>query len=106
MPIGGGKYDDICNLVCEKSEAKGAAIIIFKGERGGGFSVQGPPEFHKALPDILESMAAQMRNDIRDLEAPHIICPKCKKASYSAGDIDNKFCIDCGFHSELGGRKE
>jgi len=33
--------------------------------------------------------------------APHITCPKCKKDSYSAGDIKAKFCIDCGYHSDL-----
>lgn len=30
----------------------------------------------------------------------HIICPKCHKISHSAGDIDNKFCRDCGFHEK------
>lgn len=36
-------------------------------------------------------------------EAPSITCPKCKRTSYSQGDIDHKFCIgeECGFHSDL-----
>ena len=30
-----------------------------------------------------------------------ITCPKCNKESYNLGDVVNKFCIDCGFHSNF-----
>lgn len=34
-------------------------------------------------------------------EAPSITCPYCNRTSYSKGDIDNKFCIVCGYHRDL-----
>lgn len=27
-------------------------------------------------------------------------CPSCHKVSYSAGDIKNQYCRDCGYYSE------
>lgn len=35
------------------------------------------------------------------LGLPHITCPSCDKTSFSAGDIDNKYCKYCGYHSEI-----
>lgn len=32
---------------------------------------------------------------------PSITCPKCCIASYCKGDIDNLFCIKCGFHRDI-----
>jgi len=34
-------------------------------------------------------------------KAPSITCPKCERTSYSQGDIQHKFCIVCGYHSDL-----
>jgi len=34
-------------------------------------------------------------------DSPYITCPCCHKKSYSQGDIENKFCRDCGFHDDL-----
>ena len=36
-------------------------------------------------------------------DAPSITCPKCKRTSYSQGDIDHKFCVGdgCGFHADF-----
>lgn len=28
----------------------------------------------------------------------NIQCPKCKRVSYSRGDIENKYCAKCGYH--------
>ena len=28
---------------------------------------------------------------------PHILCLTCNMASYSAGDIENRFCPTCGY---------
>lgn len=33
---------------------------------------------------------------------PSITCPRCGRVSYSQGDIDNKFCVVCGFHDDFG----
>lgn len=42
MALGPGKYDEICTIVRRGTEAAGAAVIILKGEKGSGFSFQGP----------------------------------------------------------------
>jgi hypothetical protein len=61
MPVGPGKYDDLCTLVREKAKADGAIVIIIRGEYGGGFSCQADLATTAALPDILENIAKQMR---------------------------------------------
>jgi len=36
-----------------------------------------------------------------DIKKPSITCPECNKTSYCLGDIQHKFCIQCGFHSDI-----
>lgn len=64
MPIGPGKYDDLCTDVRERSKAHFAAVIIVGGELGSGFAVQGDMATQLALPDMLEKMARDIRQDI------------------------------------------
>lgn len=64
MTIGPGKYDDLCTMVREKTGAAGAIVIVIGGERGSGFSCQGALELTTMLPDLLETMAHQMRRDL------------------------------------------
>jgi hypothetical protein len=61
MPIGPGKYDDLCTMVREKAKAKGVIVIVFGGDKGGGFSCQADPLTALALPEILEQVAADIR---------------------------------------------
>jgi hypothetical protein len=61
MALGPGKYDDLCTMVREQAKAKGAVIIVLDGEHGKGFSCQADLRATLALPDILESVARQMR---------------------------------------------
>ena len=61
MPVGPGIYDDVCTDVRERTKAQGAIVIIVNGDRGGGFSCQADPLTTLRLPDILESMARQIR---------------------------------------------
>jgi hypothetical protein len=63
MPIGAGKYDDVCTHVRESTKAAGAIVIVIDGELGHGFSCQADIMTTLALPDILESMAASIRRD-------------------------------------------
>ncbi len=58
-----GKYDDLCTQARNAAEAEGAVLIIARGNRGSGFSVQGPIELHATLPEVLDQMAAQIRSD-------------------------------------------
>lgn len=61
MAFGPGKYDDLCTYAREAAKAQGVVLIVTDGERGSGFSVQGPLEVHMALPELLEQAALQIR---------------------------------------------
>jgi hypothetical protein len=61
MTFGPGKYDDLCTEVREKANARGAIVIVIGGERGNGFSCQGDLVTLSRLPDVLESLAVQIR---------------------------------------------
>ncbi len=62
MPLGPGKYDELCTQARVKAKADGAVVIIINGERGSGFSVQGDLMLQASLPDVLENVAAQIRH--------------------------------------------
>lgn len=64
MSQGPGKYDHVCTMVREVTDATGAVVIVFDGSQGSGFSMQAPIEIQAALPDILESMAKDIRADM------------------------------------------
>jgi hypothetical protein len=66
MALGPGKYDDLCTLVRERSGIKdvGGAIVIIIGDRGrNGFSCQADLATMRVLPDLLEDVARQIRQD-------------------------------------------
>ena len=62
MPIGPGKYDQLCTHVREIANARAAIIIVLDGEAGSGFSVQAhesvPP---KKLAAILQAVIDELR---------------------------------------------
>jgi len=59
-----GKYDDLCTYVREQSDAAAAVVIIVGGNKGHGFSVQAFADVTPQLPEMLESIARQMRKDM------------------------------------------
>jgi hypothetical protein len=63
MPIGPGKYDQYCTDVREKTKADAVLLIVIGGDLGGGFSCQADLATTMKLPDILETVAAQIRRD-------------------------------------------
>lgn len=64
MTIGAGKYDDLCTIVMEKSEAEAVLVVVLSGNKGHGFSMQMlRPELVKMVPDLLEDVAKQIRSD-------------------------------------------
>ncbi len=64
MTLGrGGRYEDACTVARESTKARGVVLIVFDGEHGNGFSVQVDAERLLALPEILETIAAQIRAD-------------------------------------------
>jgi hypothetical protein len=67
MSIGPGKYDELCTLVREEAQAKGAIVVIINGYKGSGFSVQADAFTTAHLAVILEDMAAEIRRSISTL---------------------------------------
>lgn len=64
MALGPGKYDDLCTQVREQLEADGVILVVIRGKKGSGFSVQGTLQVIATLPDTLEHMASEMRKDM------------------------------------------
>ena len=63
MAKGPGKYDDLCTLVREQAEAKGAIVIVLGGNKGFGFAVQLEPGIAVKLPELLRDMADQIEGE-------------------------------------------
>jgi hypothetical protein len=66
MTIGVGKYNHLCTYVRKQANADGALVIIIGGKLGSGFSIQAPLVLQLQLPDVLESMAKQIRADFHE----------------------------------------
>lgn len=64
MPVGPGKYDDLCTHVREAADADGAIVIIF-APTGFGFSVQASMDVQLTLPTILREVADQIEQSMR-----------------------------------------
>jgi len=61
MPLGPGKYDDVCTLVRVSAAARAAIVIVLDGQSGSGFSVQTDGTVLLNLPEILEQVAREIR---------------------------------------------
>jgi hypothetical protein len=66
MALGPGKYDDVCSLVRERvgitaESGGGVLVIVIGGKHGTGFACQADLTTTMALPDLLESVAKQIR---------------------------------------------
>lgn len=60
-----GKYDALCTMVRKEADAEGAIIIVIGGNVGHGFSVQVAPAMLLTLPDLLEHVAGQIREQLK-----------------------------------------
>lgn len=71
LPTNGpGKYDDICTVARERTDAQAAIVIIINGVLGSGFSLQSEhPDVVVQLPDMLETMAKEIREIITEEKA-------------------------------------
>jgi hypothetical protein len=63
MVWGPGKYDDEATLVRERVKAQGVIVVIIGGDKGDGFACQTNLSTLAMLPELLENMAQQMRQD-------------------------------------------
>jgi hypothetical protein len=75
MAWGAGKYDDEVtkvrtNVGISDDTGGGVLLIIFNGNQGSGFSCQTDLPTLMALPEILESIAKQIREDQHDSTSP------------------------------------
>ncbi len=66
MAEGKGKYDDACTVLREATNAAGAVIVVIDGIHGSGFSCQASPERTAELPEMLELLAKQIREDLKN----------------------------------------
>lgn len=61
MPLGPGKYDELCTKVREETKADTVLVIVLGGEKGSGFSMQtAKMEISVLVPAILRDTAAQI----------------------------------------------
>ena len=65
MSLGPGRYDDLCTLVRERAGAAGAIVVVIGGTNGSGFSCQMDLATTAQLPNILETIARQIREDAK-----------------------------------------
>lgn len=65
MPIGPGKYDDLCTQAREAANAKGAILLIFGGDKGNSFCCQLPPLLALEVPSMLRDMADQIEESMK-----------------------------------------
>lgn len=64
MTHGPGKYNDAATVARESTGAAGVILLVFEGNLGSGFSVQGPPHLLANLPDVMRQMADAIERDM------------------------------------------
>lgn len=61
MPIGEGKYDAHVTRVREEEDAAAVILIVLRGKRGHGYSVQTTdPGVSKVMPALLHNIADEL----------------------------------------------
>jgi hypothetical protein len=63
---GPGKYDDDCEEILHRHGARGVLLAVIGGDKGQGFSVAADFSVMSMLPDMLEFIAEQIRNDMKE----------------------------------------
>ncbi len=65
MPMGPGRYDDLCTYVREQAKARAAIVIVLDGEKGNGFSCQADLPTTSSLPGILRNVASEIETSLQ-----------------------------------------
>jgi hypothetical protein len=63
MPYAPGKYADEVTALRERYHAHGVVIIVLGGDKGSDFSMQGSLEDTLDMPELLEYIAAHIREE-------------------------------------------
>jgi hypothetical protein len=74
MAAGPGKYDDVCTMAAQQAgmnpDNGATVLIVINGNKGSGFSAQvSHPALMKIVPDMLETVAKEMRQDMANVIA-------------------------------------
>jgi len=64
MAFGAGKYDHICTVARESTQATAVVVIILEGNKGSGFSVQADAGVNSAVLTDLTAMLRVIANQI------------------------------------------
>lgn len=66
MPEGPGKYDDVCTLARDLTNAEGVLLCVLGGSQGNGFSaqIQSPRQ-----DEVLRAFAAALRAIADEMDA-------------------------------------
>ena len=62
---GKSKYDSELTTALKSAGAVSGILIIADGKKGGGFAVQVDERYISAMPQMLEIIAQQIREDIK-----------------------------------------
>ena len=62
MAIGPGKYDAEATLARTRANAAGVVLLVLRGDRGSGFSVQADANTVAILPRLLRAVADSIEN--------------------------------------------
>ncbi len=57
MPLGSGRYGELCTEIRQRTKAAGVILIVIAGEKGEGFECQLPAGIAPQMPRILREMA-------------------------------------------------
>lgn len=69
MPLGPGKYDNICEAAMWEADAELAAVIIIGGTKGDGFSITTTSKGLAAgLPKVLRMVADEIEATMNNKE--------------------------------------
>lgn len=63
MALGPGEYDALATHARERSQADAVVVIVVRGNRGSGMSVQVKADVLLALPALLRSVADSIEQD-------------------------------------------
>ena len=64
---GAGKYDDLCTYCRTQANAMGAIVVVIRGNKGSGMSVQlEQGHMMQGVPDILREIARMIEESERE----------------------------------------
>lgn len=60
----GGPFDDLAHQVRDLTQANCVALVVMDGASGSGYSIVGPVESQWMLAQVLEQVAATLRQQL------------------------------------------